>query len=158
MGCACHHSLLDLTSCSEPASLFLHFSKVGSGLHNVEDTVTLTSSNTELPVSREEGVRTRAARDGGDKDGVVGHVEGGEPQDDHVHGGQTNTIDLKTVWAYWRACHHGDQGEQADVGNGGHLALALGAWDHHHTARAGQAGPVGGPGCYISIVSKVGAS
>ena len=31
VGCACHHSLLDLTSCSEPASLFLHFSKVGSG-------------------------------------------------------------------------------------------------------------------------------
>ena len=52
-----------------------------------------TSSNTELPVSREEGVRTRAAGDGDDKDGVVGHVEGGEPQDDHVHGGQTNTIE-----------------------------------------------------------------
>ena len=79
VGCACHHSLLDLTSCSEPASLFLHLSKVGFSLHNVEDTVTLTSSNTELPVSREEGVRTRAAGDGDDKDGVVGHVEDGEP-------------------------------------------------------------------------------
>ena len=31
------------------------------------------------PQSREEGVRTRAAGDGGDTDGVVGHVEDGGP-------------------------------------------------------------------------------
>jgi len=88
-----HCSLLDLTNCSEPARFFLHSSKVEPGLHNVDAIVNPASSTAEIPVSREEGAGTRAARDGGGKDEGADHVEDDEHEDDHGHGGQTHTIE-----------------------------------------------------------------